>query len=134
MRRNVELHVQGGMVTVVSRFPDVEVEIRDYDVPEMDDQGNPVSDCTVELYEVEAVQGPFCPLDGEPMRKLAEVGGLDTLTFYDCPSCDGWTYDTIQNAYIAGVPFWADELQKAIPEGNLPESIGLDGSLALYDR
>ena len=117
MRRKVELHVKGGSVTIVSRSPDVEVEVRDYDVSEMDDHGNLVSDCTVELYEAETVQGPFCPHDGEPMRKLAEVGGVDKVAYYDCPSCDGWTFDDSENAYYAGIPFWAaDELQKAYSE------------------
>ena len=124
MRRKVELHVEGGSATVESRSPDVEVEIRDYDVPEMDGHGNPVSDCTVELYEAEAVQGPFCPKDGEPMRKRVEVEGLEKLAFYDCPSCNGWTYDAEQDVYIAWFP----------EQGNLPESLGIDGFIALYDR
>ena len=140
MRRTVEIHVEGGSVTVANRSPDVEVEIRDYDVPETDEHGNPVSDCTVEGYEAEPLSGPFCPEDGDPMRKLAEIGG-GALAFYACPSCDGWTYDANQGAYIAGIPSWADELQKAVTEAqadrgaprNLPEGLGVDGSIALYD-
>ncbi|MBI4313129.1 MAG: hypothetical protein HY681_15340 [Chloroflexi bacterium] len=148
MKCSVEVHIQDGVVTVVNRSPDVEVEIRDYDTPETDSRGNQVSDCTVELYEAGPVaSGPFCPEDGEQMRKVAEVGG-GALTYYDCPSCDGWTYNAEDGEYIAGIPAWAEELQKAVDDaqdgddqdedgggdgqGNLPDSPGDDGSIAVY--
>ncbi|MBI4311444.1 MAG: hypothetical protein HY681_06650 [Chloroflexi bacterium] len=147
MKRTVEVHIQDGVVTVVNRPPDVEVEIRDYDTPEADSHGNQVSDCTVELYEAEPVtSGPFCPEDGEQMRKVASVGG-SALTFYACPSCDGWTFNAEHGEYIAGIPSWAGELQKAVDDaqdgddqeeddgdglGNLPDSPGDDGSIAVY--
>ena len=106
MQRYVKLEVHSGLATVESRSPDVEVEVRDYDMAEIDDHGDQVSDCTVQLYEAEVVPGPFCPKDGVPLHKQAEV---DKLTYYDCPSCDGWTYDDSDGAYYAGIPDWALE-------------------------
>ena len=131
-RRNEWVYYNGVIITLEPVTPITVTElVRGLAINPVigDYNGNPDLDCA------ETVQGSFCPNDGEPMRKVAEVRGVDKVAYYDCPSCDGWTFDDSEGAFYAGVPSWADELQKAISVArNLPESLGIDGSITLYDR